>query len=185
MAPRRSSIRRPETVLQFTAIDDCTRIRGLKIYDACNQSAAIRFMDEVLRRLPFRVLVVQTNGGEFHSRFHWHLESHDIRHVYIRPRTRHLNGKVERSHRVDQQEFYQLLDRNGIAADIHLFNDKLCERTIAIAIDRMELSTVKPRTSAEWQNQLPVCRPSPETSHAKPLRAGGDESGHWELTIIL
>ena len=27
---------------QFTAIDDCTRIRVLKIYDACNQSTAIR-----------------------------------------------------------------------------------------------------------------------------------------------
>ena len=113
---------------QFTAIDDCTRIRVLKIYDACNQSAAIRFMDEVRRRLPFRVLVVQTdNGAEFQSRFHWHLESNDIRHVYIKPRTPHLNGKVERSHRVDQQEFYQLLDKDGIADDIHLFNDKLRE----------------------------------------------------------
>ena len=111
---------------QFTAIDDCTRIRVLKIYDACNQSAAIRFMDEVRRRLPFRVLVVQTdNGAEFQSRFHWHLEARDIRHVYIRPKTPHLNGKVERSHRVDEQEFYQLLDKDGIADDIHLFNDKL------------------------------------------------------------
>jgi transposase InsO family protein len=113
---------------QFTAIDDCTRIRVLKIYDACNQTSAIRFVDEVIRRLPFRVLVIQTdNGAEFQSRFHWHLEAQDIRHVYIRPRTPHLNGKVERSHRVDAQEFYQLLDKDGIADDIHLFNDKLRE----------------------------------------------------------
>ena len=71
----------------------------------------------------FRVLVVQTdNGAEFQSRFHWHLEGLDIRHVYIRPRTPHLNGKVERSHRVDDQEFYQLLDQDGIRDDIHLFN---------------------------------------------------------------
>ena len=48
---------------QFTAIDDCTRIRVLKIYDACNQGTAIRFLDEVLRRLPFRVHVVQTDNG--------------------------------------------------------------------------------------------------------------------------
>ena len=95
---------------QFAAIDDCTRIRVLKIYDACNQTSAIRFVDEVIRRLPFRVLVIQTdNGAEFQSRFHWLLEAQDIRHVYIRPRTPHLNGKVERSHRVDEQEFYQLL----------------------------------------------------------------------------
>jgi len=113
---------------QFTAIDDCTRIRVLKVYDTCSQATAIRFVDDVVRRLPFRVHVVQTdNGAEFQSRFHWHLESLDIRHVYIRPRTPHLNGKVERSHRVDDQEFYQLLDRDGISDDIHLFNDKLRE----------------------------------------------------------
>jgi transposase InsO family protein len=113
---------------QFTAIDDCTRIRVLKVYDACNQHTAIRFADEVLRRLPFRVHVVQTdNGAEFQSQFHWHLEALDIRHVYIRPRTPHLNGKVERSHRVDDQEFYQLLDKDGISDDIHLFNKKLRE----------------------------------------------------------
>lgn len=113
---------------QFTAIDDCTRIRVLKVFDVCNQRTAIRFFDEVARRLPFRILVVQTdNGAEFQSQFHWHLASLDVRHVYIRPRTPHLNGKVERSHRVDDQEFYQLLDRDGIADDIHLFNEKLRE----------------------------------------------------------
>lgn len=99
---------------QFTAINDCTRIRVLKIYAACNQTSAIRFVDEVVRRLPFRVLFIQTdNGAEFQSRFHWHLEAQDIRHVYIRPRTPHVNGKVEHSHRVDEQEFYQLLDKDA------------------------------------------------------------------------
>lgn len=113
---------------QFTAIDDCTRIRVLKIYDACNQGTAIRFIDDVLHRLPFRVLVVQTdNGAEFQSRFHWHLADRDIRHAYIRPHSPHLNGKVERSHRVDDQEFYQLLDQDGITDDIHLANEKLRE----------------------------------------------------------
>src|SRR4029079_13695722 len=113
---------------QFTAIDDCTRIRVLKIYDSCNQRTAKSFIDDVVRRLPFRVLVVQTdNGAEFQSDFHWPLESLDIRHVYIRPRTPRLNGKVERSHRVDDQEFYQLLDTGGISDDIHLFNEKLRE----------------------------------------------------------
>ena len=36
-----------------------------------------------------------------------------IRHVYIKPRSLNLNGKVERSHLTDQQEFYQLLTYNG------------------------------------------------------------------------
>src|SRR3954447_15140606 len=113
---------------QFTAIDDCTRIRVLKVFDACNQRTAIRFIDDVRRRLPFRVQTVQTdNGAEFQTQFHGHLHDLDIQHVYIRPRSPHLNGKVERSHRVDDQEFYQLLDADGIRDDIHLFNDKLKE----------------------------------------------------------
>lgn len=113
---------------QFTAIDDCTRLRILTIYDRCNQQTAMRFIDDVVHRLPFRVRVIQTdNGAEFQSMFHWHVQALDIRHVYIRPRAPHLNGKVERSHRVDDQEFYQLLDRDGITDDIHLFHDKLRE----------------------------------------------------------
>lgn len=113
---------------QFTAIDDCTRIRVLKVYDACNQRTAIRFFDEVRKRLPFRIHVLQTdNGPEFQSNFHWHVESLDVRHVYIKPRTPRLNGKVERSHRIDDEEFYQLLDQGGISTDIHLFNEKLRE----------------------------------------------------------
>jgi hypothetical protein len=54
----------------FTAIDDCTGLRVLKIYDACNQTTAMRFVDGVLWRLPFRVQVVQTDyGAEFQSTF--------------------------------------------------------------------------------------------------------------------
>jgi hypothetical protein len=53
---------------QFTAIDDRTRLRVLKVYEACTQGTAIRFLDGMLRRLPFRVQVVQTdNGAEFQS----------------------------------------------------------------------------------------------------------------------
>src|SRR5215216_5637284 len=35
---------------QFTAIDDCTRLRVLRIYDRCNQQPAIQFLDYVLAR---------------------------------------------------------------------------------------------------------------------------------------
>jgi hypothetical protein len=37
-------------------------------------------------------------GSEFQPQFYWHLEALDMWHIYIRPRTAHLNGKVERSH---------------------------------------------------------------------------------------
>ena len=85
---------RYERLYQFTTIDDCTPIRILKVYDACNQRTAMQFTDEAFRGLPFRVHVMQTdNGAEFQSQFHYHLEALDIRHVYIRPRTPHLNGR--------------------------------------------------------------------------------------------
>ena len=80
---------------QFTAIDDCTRLRVLKVYPRCNQKTAIQFLDYLLARLPFRVEVIQTdNGGEFGSQFHYHVIDRGIRHVYIRPATPRLNGKV-------------------------------------------------------------------------------------------
>ena len=93
---------------QFTAIDDCTRLRILRIYERLNQKTAIQFADDVLEKLPFRVEAVQTdNGAEFQSSIHWHMLDRGIRHIYIKPATPRLNGKVERSHRIDAEEFLQ------------------------------------------------------------------------------
>jgi transposase InsO family protein len=95
---------------QSTAIDDATRIRALPIFPQHNQDGAIQFMDYVVETFPFRISTVRTDRGhEFQARFHWHVEDQGIRHVYIKPQTPQLNGKVERSHRTDQTEFYQLL----------------------------------------------------------------------------
>jgi transposase InsO family protein len=95
---------------QYTAIDDATRIRALQIFAEHNQDRAIQFMDYVVEKFPFRISTVRTDRGhEFQARFHWHVEDHGMRHVYIKPQTPQLNGKVERSHRTDQTEFYQLL----------------------------------------------------------------------------
>jgi transposase InsO family protein len=112
---------------QFTAIDDCTRIRVLRVYDRATQRTAIRFVDEVLEKLPFRVEIIQTdNGAEFQSAFHYHLLDRGIGHVYIKPSTPRLNGKVERSHRIDAEEFYKLLD--GVVIDESgLFEERLRE----------------------------------------------------------
>ena len=112
---------------QFTAIDDCTRLRVLRIYPQCNQKTAIQFLDYLLERLPFQVQVIQTdNGAEFQTAFHWHVLDKGIAHVYIKPRTPRLNGKVERSHRIDAEEFYRMLD-GVLIDDADVFNDKLRE----------------------------------------------------------
>jgi hypothetical protein len=108
---------------QFTAIDDCTRLRVLRIYPKLNQQTAIQFLDYVLERLPFRVEVIQTdNGPEFGASFHWQVLDKGTGYVYIKSRTPRLNGKVERSHRIDAEEFYRLLD-GVVIDDAQVFND--------------------------------------------------------------
>ena len=96
---------------QYTAIDDATRIRALKIYPRHNQANAIAFVNHVLETFPFRVQSIRTDRGhEFQAKFHWHVKDKGIRHVYIKPRSPLLNGKIERSHRTDQEKVYQLRD---------------------------------------------------------------------------
>tara|TARA_B110000027_G_C16108151_1_gene296317 strand:- start:526 stop:1434 length:909 start_codon:yes stop_codon:yes gene_type:complete len=96
---------------QYTAIDDATRIRALKIYDRHTQANAIDFVDYVIKLFPFRINNIRTdNGHEFQAKFHWHVEDLGMKHSYIKPGTPQLNGKVERSHRTDRKEFYQLLE---------------------------------------------------------------------------
>ena len=65
-----------------------------------------------------------TFGAEFQSTFYWHVLDQGIGHTHIRPATPHLNGTVERSHRIDAEELYRLLD--GVVLDeAGVFNDKL------------------------------------------------------------
>jgi hypothetical protein len=70
---------------------------------------------------------IQTdNGTEFQSAFHYHVLDKGVGRRYIKPRTPRLNGKVERSHRIDAEEFYALLD-GLVIDDAKVFNDKLRE----------------------------------------------------------
>jgi len=95
---------------QYTAIDDATRVRTLKVYDKHTQANAIDLVDHIIEKFPFRIKEIRTdNGHEFQAKFQLHVENHGIRLAYIKRGTPQLNGKVERSHRSDQQEFYQLM----------------------------------------------------------------------------
>lgn len=58
---------------QYTAIDDCTRIRVRCISPREDQNAAIRFPDDLLEHMAFPVKSIQThNGAEFPTDVHWH-----------------------------------------------------------------------------------------------------------------
>lgn len=96
---------------QYTAIDDCTRIRALKVYERHNQLSSIDFLNYVVEKFPFRINMIQTdNGHEFQSKFHWHVQDCGMQHRFIKPGKPQHNGKVERSHLTDKKEFYQLLE---------------------------------------------------------------------------
>src|SRR6185295_10174069 len=57
---------------QYTAIDDCTRLRVLRAYPTLRPEDRDPVLDYVLSRLPFQGEKVQTdNGAEFQSSFHW------------------------------------------------------------------------------------------------------------------
>lgn len=92
---------------QFTAIDDCTRYRVMRIYDHNTVENATDFINRLKQLLPFAIKQIQTdNGSEFSESFSWHLKDLGISHRKTKIRSPEENGKVERSHRTDEQEFY-------------------------------------------------------------------------------
>jgi transposase InsO family protein len=100
-----------EKAFQYTAIDDCTRYRVLRLYPRQNQHTSLQFLDELRRDLPFPIRKLQCdNGTEFPLAFKLAVEAAGIRHRYIKPRRPQQNGKVERSHRIDQEEFWSQHD---------------------------------------------------------------------------
>jgi len=120
----------PETIgnkqyYQFTAIDCASRWRYLKIYENYSNSDSIDFLEELIKVAPFRIRAIKTdNGSNFTNRYTGYLKSSDpmnprlhdfdllcqkynIIHYLIDPGKPQQNGKVERSHREDQEKFYE------------------------------------------------------------------------------
>lgn len=101
---------------QYTAIDECTRWRHIAVFDELSTYNSVEFLYQLLERFPFEIRCIQTdNGAEFTSRyqgaghpsaFETELAALGIRHKLIAPATPRHNGKVERSHRSDQERFY-------------------------------------------------------------------------------
>ena len=84
---------------QYTALDECTRFRYVAAFPEQSTYSSAQFLDQVVKHFPFRILEVQTdNGREFTERF-------------VKQSSQQLtlfgdNGKVERSHRKDNEYFY-------------------------------------------------------------------------------
>lgn len=109
-----------ERYYQYTAIDEFTRIRYTWFTNEHSTYMSSEFIKRAVRYYPFKIETVQTdNGFEFTNRLNWNsamknkktlfektLEELKIKYRKIKPYTPKENGKVERSHRKDQERFY-------------------------------------------------------------------------------
>lgn len=107
-------------IYQYTMIDEATRERFLFPYIEHNGSSTVDFIKRAIAYFGYAPSIIQTdNGGEFTNprhteQTHKHivdvlLDKLKIKHQLIRPYTPRQNGKVERSHRSDQESFYNYL----------------------------------------------------------------------------
>ena len=130
---------------QFTAIDCSSRWRYLKIYDDHSNCNSIIFLEELINIAPFRIRSIKTdNGSNFTNRYIGYSKSMNplnpkihpfdiecqklnIIHYLIDPGKPAQNGKVERSHRTDQEMFYdrnKFKTINELEAKIRIWNEE-------------------------------------------------------------
>lgn len=107
-----------ERFFQYTAIDEYSRFRFIMAFKEQSTYSSVQFLNTLIKVFPFKIECVQTdNGSEFiksfderkkgrFSLFEARLKELGIRHKLIRPFTPRHNGKVERSHRKDNEYFY-------------------------------------------------------------------------------
>lgn len=109
-------LRDGKRLYQWTAIDECTRMRFVYGFEEHTPENSVKFLKKLIKAFPFKIQTIQTdNGTEFTYKyiseekicpFDKALEILEINHKLIPPRTSWHNGKVERSHRNDQRYFY-------------------------------------------------------------------------------
>ena len=102
---------------QYTFLDEYSRFRYLEAFEEHSTYSSMLFLQHVAKRFPYAIECVQTdNGPEFTKRllprggnaptvFEAELDRLGIRHKLIKPYTPRHNGKIERSHRKDNEEF--------------------------------------------------------------------------------
>ena len=103
---------------QYTFIDEYSRFRYLEAFEEHSTYSSAVFLRHVIEKFPYPIeCILSHNGFEFTNRlnssgtkkqtlFERTLKELGIEHKLIRPFTPRHNGKVERSHRKDNEEFY-------------------------------------------------------------------------------
>jgi transposase InsO family protein len=119
---------------EFNAIDDCSRWRFAYLYSNLGIDSAMDFANRLAKAAPFTIKSIQTdNDISFTDRFLAKsldynvphpfpelLDALKILHKLIPPGAKELNGKVERSHKTDMEEFYWKIPKNTSFDDLQL-----------------------------------------------------------------
>lgn len=109
---------------QYTAIDCASRWRHLAVYDEQTTNHSVLFLKEVIERFPYKIKTIKTDNGSIFTNYYLGTNKRSdmtvktlhgldqfcatqrIIHYLIDPGKPAQNGKVERSHRSDQESFY-------------------------------------------------------------------------------
>ena len=118
---------------QYTATDCFTRMRCVETYPEQTNDIAVKFLTLAISRFPFQVKAVKTdNHSTFTNRYTGYAKStdplnprihafdlacreHDITHYLIDKGKPQQNGRVERSHRTDNEELYEVENFTSLA----------------------------------------------------------------------
>lgn len=117
---------RPGSFVQYSAQDDATRIKLTRLYQERSTANSLDFLDYILKKFPFKIKSIRTDNDSVFTNaytgeprthplktprlhpFTLACKTHGIIHRLNRPACPEQNGKVERSHRTDAEEFYRL-----------------------------------------------------------------------------
>jgi len=122
-------------IVQYSAIDDNTRIKFTKLYKERTNHNSLDFLDYIVVKFPFKIAQITTDNdsvftntytGEFKTSHLKEARTHPftvrcaelgIYHKLNPPGNPQKNGKVERSHRTDEEEFWRLLSNSSSSFD--------------------------------------------------------------------
>ena len=145
---------------QYTYIDEATRERYLYWYEEHTPMNTVDFVKRLIRYLGYKPKEIQTdNGIEFTynqakiKKIHPLdnlLSELGIKHHKIQPRTPQHNGKVERSHRNDNERFYSYLKFYSLE-DLRKQGKRYLKRS-----NNIPMSVLKYLTPREKRNELEI-----------------------------
>jgi transposase InsO family protein len=109
---------------QYTAIDTASRWRYLAVYDEQTSHHSVEFLKEAMGKFEHPICAIKTDNGQIFTNYYLGTNKrsdmtvktlhgldvfcaeHNIIHYLIDPGKPAQNGTVERSHRSDQESFY-------------------------------------------------------------------------------